>query len=338
MSIRRTVVATASTACALAAVATVAAPAALAASPTANTRAADAVGQTAATLRGAIDPNGAATTYAFQWGSSPTYGQQTPNRSAGGGTSGRAVSFRLRGLTPGTTYHYRIVASNADGTTVGSDRSFRTELPPATLPAILGTAPFSPSANAVTLTALVNPGGAATTYRFQFGTTSTYGAETFSQSVPAGIVPVSVRIPLSGLQERTTYHFRAVVSNRRGTVVGPDATFTTGPFPPARIGARTRPTAQRRSHPYFVTTGALQLPAGVGVADGCTGIVGVRFTNGSRTLAARRVRLDPGHCSYRLRVRAVPPAGKSQLRVRVRFYGNAILSPQDARSYLVRVR
>jgi hypothetical protein len=311
------------------------APSASAASPTAATKAAGSVGQTAVTLHGAVDPNGTATTYAFQWGSTPTYGQQTPNRSAGSGTRGTDVSFRLRGLTPGTTYHYRIVATNADGTTVGADRSVRTELPPATPPTILSTAPFSPYANSVTLTALVNPGGAATTYRFQFGTTNTYGAETFAASIPAGVAPVAVRLPLNGLQERTTYHFRAVVSNRRGTVVGPDATFTTGPFAPAKIGAKTRPGKQRRSHPYFVTTGVLALPAGVGVADGCTGIVGVRFTNGSRTVASRRVRLDPGHCSYSLRVRALPPAGTSKLRVRVRFYGNSILTPQDARSYLV---
>ncbi|MDW5598028.1 fibronectin type III domain-containing protein [Conexibacter stalactiti] len=325
-------------ACAAFALAAVTATTASAASPTASTQAAASVGQTAVTLRGAVDPNGSATTYAFQWGSNPSYGQQTPNRSAGSGTSGREVSFRLRGLTPGTTYHYRIVATNADGTTVGSDRSVRTDLPPATAPTILSTAPFSPYANSVTLTALVNPGGAAATYRFQFGTTNTYGAETFAASIPAGVQPVAVRIPLNGLQERTTYHFRAVVSNRRGTVVGPDVTFTTGPFAPAMIGARTRPGKQRRSHPYFVTTGVLRLPAGVGVADGCTGIVGVRFTNGSRTVASRRVRLDPGHCSYSLRVRAVPPAGKSKLRVRVRFYGNSILSPQDARSYLVSLK
>ncbi|MDO8189210.1 fibronectin type III domain-containing protein [Conexibacter sp. JD483] len=313
-----------------------AAPAtAIAASPAASTSSAADVGQTAVTLRGSVDPNSVPTTYAFQWGTTASYGSQTPNRSAGSGASGRAVTFRLRGLTPGTAYHYRIVATNSDGTTVGGDRSFRTTLPPATLPSILATAPFAPYANSVTLTATVNPGGAATTYKFQFGTTNTYGAETFAASVPAGIVPVPVKIPLNGLQERTTYHFRTVLSNRKGTVVGPDAVFTTGPFAPAQVTSQTRPSKQRRSHPYFVTTGALRLGSGVGVADGCQGIVGVRFTSGSRTVASKRVRLKSGHCSYRLRVRALPPSGKSKLRVRVHFYGNAILTPQDARSYLV---
>ncbi len=317
-----------------ASLATVAATA-QAASPTVATRTAASVGTTAVTLRGTVNPQGAPTTYSFQWGTATTYGQQTPNRSAGRGTSGRDVSFRLGGLTPGTTYHYRVVATNADGTTVGSDRSFRTELPPARAPAILGTAPFAPYANSVTLTALINPNGAATTYKFQFGTANTYGAETFAATVPAGVQPVAVRVPLTGLQAQTTYHFRTVVSNRRGTVVGPDTVFTTGPFPPARLSAKSKPTRQRRSHPYFVTSGVLRLADGVSVADGCNGIVGVRFTSDKRTVAHRRIRLASGHCSYRLRMRAAPPSGKSKLRVHVRFYGNAILTPANARSYLV---
>ena len=314
------------------------APSATAASPTVATRPAAAIGQTAATLRGTVRPHGKPTSFAFQWGATTTYGQQTPDRSAGRGTGAREVSFRLGGLTPGAVYHYRIVATNADGTTVGADRTFRTDLPPARPPAVLGTAPFAPYANSVTLTALLDPGGAPTTYKFQFGTTTAYGAETFAATVPAGVQPVSVRAPLSGLQARTTYHFRTVASNRRGTVLGPDTTFTTGPFPPARLSARTRPSRQRRSHPYFVTTGVLRLAEGVSVADGCNGIVGVRFTNGRRTMARRRVRLASGHCSYRLRVRALPPRGKSRLRVRVHFYGNAILTPADARSRLVALR
>lgn len=323
------------------ALATAATATAHAAAPTVSTRPAASVGQLAATLRATVNPHGSPTSYAFQWGATTAYGQQTPNRSAGGGRGGRDVGFRLTGLTPGTTYHYRVVATNADGTIVGADRSFRTALPPAAPPAILATVPFAPYANSVTLTALVNPGGAATTYKFQFGTTTTYGVETAAATIPAGAQPVEVRIPLNGLQERTTYHFRAVASNRRATVVGPDATFTTGPFPPARLSASTRPRlprAARRSHPWFVAAGVLRLPPGVSVADGCKGIVGVRFTSGGRTVASKRARLASGHCSYRLRVRALPPRGKQRLRVHVRFHGNAILTPQDARSFLVGVR
>jgi hypothetical protein len=311
---------------------------AAAAVPATATRPAGSVQQTAATLRGAVDPQGLPTSWHFEYGETTAYGTQTPPRSAGRGTVARDVSFRVESLTPGTLYHYRVVATNADGTSVGADRTFRTDLPPAARPTILGTAPFSPYANSVTLTAALDPGGASTTYRFELGTTPAYGLQTPVQTLAAGVQPVSVRAPVGGLQERQTYHFRIVASNRAGTTVGPDATFQTGPFPLARLGVNTRPERQRRSHPYFVTTGVLALPPGVGVADGCQGIVGVRFTSKSRTVAGKRVRLTPGRCSYRLRVRALPPAGRDQLRVHVRFYGNAILTPTDARSFLVGFR
>jgi hypothetical protein len=309
-----------------------------AASPSAKTQPASAIAQTAVTLHGAVNPHGAATSYQFQWGTTASYGQATPSGSAGSGTSARNVRFRLTGLTPGATYHFRVVATNADGTTAGIGRTFKTALPPAHPPAILATAPFAPYANSVTLTSLINPNGAATSYRFQFGTTTSYGAETFAAAIPAGVQPVSVSVPLTGLQARTLYHFRAVASNRKGTVVGPDATFTTGPFPPAFVHAQSRPTRQRRSHPYFVTTGVLRLAPGVSVADGCNGIIGVRFTSKDRTVAFHRKRLANGHCSFSLRMRALPPAGRDKLRVHVHFYGNAILTPADARSFLVGVK
>lgn len=308
---------------------------AAAAIPATATRSAASVQQTAATLRGAVDPQGLPTTYHFEWGTTSAYGAATPQASAGRGTVARNVSFRLPGLQAGTVYHYRVVATNADGTSVGADRTFRTDLPPVSRPTIVGTAPFSPYANSVTLTAAIDPSGARTTYRFELGTTPAYGLQTPVQTIAPGAAPVSVRAPVGGLQERQTYHFRVVATNRAGTTVGPDTTFQTGPFPLARLGVDTRPSRQRRSHPYFVTTGVLRLPAGVGVADGCQGIVGVRFTSKSRTVASKRVRLTPGRCSYRLRVRAVAPDGRDKLRVHVRFYGNAILTPADARSFLV---
>jgi phosphodiesterase/alkaline phosphatase D-like protein len=311
---------------------------ATAAVPATATRPAASVQQTAATLRGAVDPQGLPTTYHFEYGETTAYGAATPQRGAGRGTVARDVSFRVEGLTPGTTYHYRVVATNADGASVGADRTFRTRLPPAARPTILGTAPFSPYANSVTLTAALDPGGARTSYRFELGTTPAYGLQTPVRTVAAGVQPVSVRVPVGGLQARQTYHFRIVASNRAGTTAGPDTTFQTGPFPLAKLSVRTRPQRQRRSHPYFVTTGVLALPPGVGVADGCQGIVGVRFTSKSRTVASKRMRLRPGRCSYRLRVRALPPAGRDKLRVHVRFYGNAILTPADARSFLVGLR
>jgi hypothetical protein len=316
----------------------VAATAATAASPTVTTLSATSIGQAAATLRADVNPRGAATTYAFQYGTTTAYGSQTPARSAGAGSDPTRVTFRLTGLTPGVRYHFRVIASNADGTTAGGDRSFRARLPAAQPPAVLGTAPFAPTATGVAFTALVNPNAAETTYRFQYGTSTAYGLETFGLSIPAGIVPQSVSFRINSLAPRTTYHFRVVASNRAGTTFGPDTVAQTGPFPPSRLEVATRPRRARRSHPWFVTHGRLVLGSGVSVQQGCSGgTISVRFTSKRRTVARATTRIADGHCSFRLRMRAVPPAGRHLLRVHTTFGGNAILTPFKARSYRVRI-
>jgi hypothetical protein len=310
-----------------------------AASPTVSTVAATSIGQTAATLRADVNPHGAATTYSFQYGTSTAYGAQTAGRSAGSGTRAARVTSRITGLTPGVRYHYRVIASNADGTSTGSDHSFKTELPPAKPPVVLGTAPFAPSANGVMFTALLNPGAAATTYRFQYGTSNAYGLETFGKTLGAGVTAQSVSFQLNSLAPHTTYHFRVVASNRAGTTFGPDTLAQTGPFPPGKLAVSTRPGSARRSHPFFVTTGRLELGSGVSVADGCSGgTIRVRFTSRLGTVARDSVQLSPGHCSFRLRTRALPRSTSiTRLRVHVSFGGNAILTPFEARSHLVRI-
>lgn len=316
-----------------------AAAGASAASPTVTTLSAASVTQTAATLRADVNPHGAATTFAFQYGTSSAYGSQTPERDAGRGDDPRRVTFRLTGLTPGVRYHYRVIAVNADGTTTGSDRSFRTRLPPVQPPAVLGTAPFAPTATGVAFTALLNPNGASTTYRFQYGTSTAYGLETFGRPLAAGVVPQSVSFRINSLAPRTTYHFRVVASNRAGTTFGPDTIAQTGPFPPSRLEVSTRPRRDaRRSHPWFVTSGRIVLGSGVSVEQGCSsGTVGVRFTSRFGTVARDSVRLADGHCSFRLRTRALPRRSSvGALRVHVTFGGNAILRRHEAPSYLVR--
>jgi hypothetical protein len=191
-----------------------------------------------------------------------------------------------------------------------------------------------------TLRADVNPQGAPTTYRFQYGTSTAYGLETFGRTIAAGVVPQSVSFRINSLAPRTTYHFRVVASNRAGTTFGPDTTAQTGPFPPSRLVAGTRPRRAPRSHPFFVTQGHLVLGSGVSVADGCAGgTITVRFRSRFGTVARDSVRLSPGHCSFRLRTRALPRRSSVEaMRVHVTFGGNAILTPFDAPTYLVRFR
>jgi hypothetical protein len=155
----------------IAVLAVLAAPAvASAAKPAATTGGAASVAQSTATLNGRVDPNGKATTYFFQIGTTRLYGAQTAETSAGAGANPVAVSAPVTGLAPFTLYHYRLVAQNEDGRTFGQDRTFRTKKQP------LG----------VTLTAnpaTVAPGG-ATTLGGQLTGTNNAGRDVVLQANP----------------------------------------------------------------------------------------------------------------------------------------------------------
>lgn len=93
--------------------------------PAATTGGVEAVTPTTATLKGAVNPRGVATTVFFQIGPTTAYGARTPNQAAGNGSTSFAVRGAVAGLTPNTLYHYRVVASGG-GVTRGADRTFRT--------------------------------------------------------------------------------------------------------------------------------------------------------------------------------------------------------------------
>ena len=98
------------------------------AAPAATTGDTTAITQVSAKVSGTVNPNGSATTYTFQFGPTPSYGAQTTPASAGAGTTASTVNATLTGLAPGTTYHYRLVATNASGqSTSGTDRTFTTQ-------------------------------------------------------------------------------------------------------------------------------------------------------------------------------------------------------------------
>jgi YD repeat-containing protein len=81
-----------------------------------------------ATLIGTVNPNGADTTYHFEYGPTTTYGSSTPTGDAGSGEARVTVRARATSLTPGVTYHYRLVGSSAIDTRYGADNTFTTPL------------------------------------------------------------------------------------------------------------------------------------------------------------------------------------------------------------------
>ncbi|MBN8459854.1 MAG: cadherin-like beta sandwich domain-containing protein [Verrucomicrobia bacterium] len=102
---------------------------ALVASPlqTAASVAATAITGTGAALHGTVNANGNPVTVAFEYGLDTTYGSSVAGSppSASGSTA-IAVDATLAGLTPGTTYHYRVVATGSGGTARGADLTFTT--------------------------------------------------------------------------------------------------------------------------------------------------------------------------------------------------------------------
>lgn len=179
-----------------------------------------------ATLKGLVDPNGQATTYQFEYGtSSGTYTGKVPASpaSAGSGYLALPVSAKVTGLSPGTKYFYRIVGSSPGGTFKANEISFLSSKAPGT--EILPVSGIWRSK--ATLSAKIEPHELATTYYFEYGPTTSYGTKTTSKEISKETVSATVTEPLSILSQLTEYHYRLVASNSAGTVVGKDQTFTT---------------------------------------------------------------------------------------------------------------
>jgi hypothetical protein len=181
-----------------------------------------------ATLEGTVDAEGLATSYYFEYGPTTSYGTKVPAtpKAIGSAFAQVAVSQALIGLTGGTTYHYRLVATNAAGTEAGADQTLTTlKAPKATTSAATAVGQTTASLNGS-----VNPEGLATSYYFEYGLTTSYGTKvpTIAKEVGAGTSAVVVSQALTGLTSATTYHFRAVATSVAAMTMGTDMTFTTG--------------------------------------------------------------------------------------------------------------
>lgn len=179
-----------------------------------------------ATLNATVNPEGVDTKYQLEYGTDTNYGHALPASftDVGSGSSPVAVSADIAELEGSTTYHYRIVATDANGiTTRGADRTFTT-LP---VPLVHGVTVTKLTSESVDLGARIDPNGSDTTYHFEYGTSTAYGT---SVPVPdgdigAGTGDVVVSQHVSGLSPNMTYHWRVVARNANGTNKPADHTF-----------------------------------------------------------------------------------------------------------------
>jgi hypothetical protein len=200
--------------------------------PAVTTGPASAVSDQSATLSGSVDANGAPTSYHFEYGPTTAYGSATPPADAGSGLAVAAAT--LGGLSPATTYHYRLVATNAGGTTKGADQTFTTASPPPP-----PTPPAAPSASSSTSQIATSPPWAFAGVRL-VSTRLSFGGRfvTLRLSCPAGTVgSCSGRTKLSA--------WRRSSSRPASTVTLGRAAFSIAPGGQAKVRVRVSRAGRR---------------------------------------------------------------------------------------------
>jgi hypothetical protein len=204
--------------------------------PIVTTGNASSVAQTSATLTATVNPEGAEVSDChFEYGSSEAYGSSVAcSTLPGSGASPVAVSAPVTLLSPNTTYHFRISATNLGGTSKGADAPFKT-LP--NVPAVQTGAASEVKQKSATLNATVNPeGGEVSDCHFEYGPSEAYGSRVACAAPPgSGTTPVAVSAAAVGLTPNTSYHFRIVATNPGGTSYGSDLGFKTPPDAPTVI-------------------------------------------------------------------------------------------------------
>jgi hypothetical protein len=192
-----------------------------------------------ATLKTLVNPNGTLVlNCTFEYGPTEAYGTKVPCNDPGFGEEPVSVGAEAVGLTPATTYHYRVTATNEGGTTVGPDQTFTTLIDKA-VPATGGATALQTTA---TLEGSVNPlGNPLTACYFEYGVNAGYGSKASCGSLPGeDNGPVPVTAAAGGLSPNSAYHYRLVAVNTGGTEFGADREFSTLPKAPAiTTGAAT---------------------------------------------------------------------------------------------------
>lgn len=196
--------------------------------PIAITQQASNVQVTTATMNGTVNANHLPTVFSFEYGLTSRYGNTaSPASNQVTGSANVGVSINLVGLTGGTIYHYRIVATNQLGTTYGEDVAFTTGSIIS-----LSTNPIIEVAynSAVGGGNITNDGGYAITARgvcWSKVQNPTIGDDHTIDGSGIGTFTSQMKC----LDEQSTYYVRSYATNIERTVYGDQRSFTTGPCP-----------------------------------------------------------------------------------------------------------
>jgi hypothetical protein len=196
-------------------------------------------------LKANVSAGSSPATLVFEWGTTTAYGSQITHSTPLGTSQYEVITDALSGLTPSTTYHYRLVAMNNEGTSNGPNTTFTT---PA-LPTVTTNAASSVQPVTAKLNGAYNTHGGSYTAVFDYGETTLYGLTASPPHsigvigggglgggtlIGGGIIIIggggsNVNTSASAaVQPQKTYHFRLRITDSYGNqVTGSDATFTT---------------------------------------------------------------------------------------------------------------
>lgn len=210
------------------------------------TATATAVTETTTSLSGSLTPDGPVASCRFEYGPTLAYGQSAPCVPAPPYAGATAVSAGLSGLTPSTTYHFRLAAKNPPTAPrtrsvpgVSGDGIFITE----GHPTVDAQSTSNIERYSATLQATINPHGFDSEFKFEYvdekhfqesGFSSPATKSTTFSELGGGLKLRNVNQNIANLEINTTYRYRAVAINSRGQGVGATQTFTT--LPSATIG------------------------------------------------------------------------------------------------------
>ncbi len=192
-----------------------------------------------ATVKGTVDPAGGPDSQCvFEYDTDGSYSAPAtaPCQPAGSYSSFREVSADLTGLSPATTYHYRLHATSSEGASNGGDRSFTTDGPP-----VVGSLSVANVSDVgATLRARIDPAGSTTAYRFEYTTKKDFESQGFSgasrvpvpdANVDATAAPLAVSQVIADLTPSTEYVFRVVATNAIDTTETTARPFKTSAAP-----------------------------------------------------------------------------------------------------------
>jgi phosphodiesterase/alkaline phosphatase D-like protein len=259
-----------------------------------------------ATFQGTVNAVSGTAAAVIEYGLTTDYGYVVPAvPDPVTGSLDTAVGATATGLTNYSTYHYRVDATNSQGTTYGSDATVQIYPPPS-----IEYLPVDVNAQSATLSAFVSGSGYIPdgSY-FEYGTTTSYGTIlpiyngiSYMLAQAGGIDGWNFPFPNNPyLKPGTTYHYNLVVTGAGGTTYGSDMTFTTDyPAPSVAYPAVSAVTSTSATLNATVTetggTDTVGFYYGLTSGHGATvnAAPGTASGNGSFPVSATLTDLQPG--------------------------------------------